>query len=227
MGTRLILVRHCEAEGNFRRLFQGSTDAPVSEKGRVQLDLLSVRCRNMAIDRIYTSPLRRARETAEAVNRYHHLPVEVRDGLREIDGGEMENQPWEDFPRLYPEQAAHWNKEPWLFCPPGGEPMRHVYDRIWNTILEIMRENPGRTVCAASHGCAIRNFLCRASGWPIERLNEMDWCDNTGLSIVDFDGDLRPHIVLMNDASHLTGDTSTFATQDWWKPENRGGDVFG
>ena len=61
MGTRLILVRHCEAEGNFRRLFQGSTDAPVSEKGRVQLDLLSVRCRNMAIDRIYTSPLRRAR----------------------------------------------------------------------------------------------------------------------------------------------------------------------
>ena len=90
-----------------------------------------------------------------------------------------------------------------------------------------MRENPGRTVCAASHGCAIRNFLCRASGWPIERLNEMDWCDNTGLSIVDFDGDLRPHIVLMNDASHLTGDTSTFATQDWWKPENRGGDVFG
>ena len=87
MGTRLILVRHCEAEGNFRRLFQGSTDAPVSEKGRVQLDLLSVRCRNMAIDRIYTSPLRRARETAEAVNRYHHLPVEVRDGLREIDGG--------------------------------------------------------------------------------------------------------------------------------------------
>lgn len=222
----MILVRHCEAEGNKKRLFQGITDASVSEKGRIQLDLLSIRCRNMKIDAIYSSPLRRARETAEAVNRFHGLPIQIRDGLREIDGGEMENKPWEDFPKTYPEQASFWNKQPWLFSPPNGETMYHVFDRIWDTILEIIRENPGKTVCAASHGCAIRNFLCRASGWPIEQLNRMDWCDNTGISIVDFDGELHPHVVLQNDASHLSDETSTFAGQDWWKPENRGGDVF-
>ena len=132
-----------------------------------------IRCRNMKIDAIYSSPLRRARETAEAVNRFHGLPIQIRDGLREIDGGEMENKPWEDFPKTYPEQASFWNKQPWLFSPPNGETMYHVFDRIWDTILEIIRENPGKTVCAASHGCAIRNFLCRASGWPIEQLNKM------------------------------------------------------
>jgi probable phosphoglycerate mutase len=77
----------------------------------------------------------------------------------------------------------------------------------------------------ASHGCSIRNFLCRASGNPIERLNETDWCDNTAISIIDFDEHLQPTIVLMNDASHLPDETSTFAGQKWWKPENRGTDL--
>ena len=47
MTTKLIIVRHCEAMGNKDRTFQGHTDSEISEKGKIQLDLLSVRCRNM------------------------------------------------------------------------------------------------------------------------------------------------------------------------------------
>ena len=213
--------------GNFHRVFQGHTDADITENGKTQLDLLAIRCRNMKIDAIYSSPLKRAYQTAEAVNRYHHLPIQVDPGLMEIDGGEWEGKKWQDFPTLYPKEAKQWNATPWDFCPPAGESMRHVYDRIWNTVTAIVRENPGKSVCIASHGCAIRNFLCRALGLPLERINEVDWCDNTAISIIDFDEDLRPTVVFMNDSSHLTEESSTFSKQNWWKPENRGGDVFG
>lgn len=221
--TRVILIRHCEAEGNRKRIFQGHTDAPISENGKVQLDLLSVRLRNTKIDVLYSSPLVRAYETAKAINRYHHLPILTDRGLMELNGGDWEGIPWADLPSRYPEESKIWNETPYRFSPKNGESMQELYDRIWNTILKIVKANPGKTIAVTSHGCAIRNFLCRAAGGPIEKLSEMDWCDNTAVSIVDFDDGLRPHIRLMNDASHLTGESSTFAKQTWWKPENRGG----
>ena len=219
--TRITLIRHCEAQGNYQRLFQGHTDAPVSDNGRIQLDLLAVRCRNMKFDALYSSPLTRALETAKAVNRYHHLPIQIREGLMEINGGRWEGMPWADIPNLYPEESDKWNYEPYDFCPQGGESMRHVCDRMWNTITGIVRENPGKEVCVVSHGCAIRAFLCRAKGLPLEKLNEVDWCDNTALSVIEFASPEQSKVILENDASHLTEEVSSFLKQDWWKPEKR------
>ena len=224
--TRVIIVRHCEAEGNKARVFQGHTDADVSENGRVQLELLSVRCRNMHMDAIYSSPLKRAYATAEAINRYHHLPIQIAPGLIGIGRGEWEGEKWVQLPDLYPEQAHAWNCEPWNFATKNGESMRHVYNRVWEAVCRIVKANPGKTVCITSHGCAIRNLLCRCMNKPIEELNTVDWVDNTGISIVDFDEEMHPQIVLLNDASHLTEETSTFAKQSWWRPENRGSDRF-
>jgi broad specificity phosphatase PhoE len=221
--TRVTLIRHCEAMGNYERIFQGHTDADISENGKIQLELLSVRCRNMPIDVLYSSPLKRAYLTAEAVNTYHHLPIQVDAGLVEINGGLWEGEKWEELPALYPEHALQWNTKPYDFAPPQGESMRQVYDRMWNTVTKIVAENQEKKIVITSHGCAIRNFLCHAMGKPIEQLNDVDWCDNTAISIIDFDEAMEPHIVLLNDSSHLTEETSTFSKQNWWKPENRGG----
>lgn len=220
-GTRILLVRHCEAEGNVKRLFQGHTDAPVSENGRKQLDLLAVRLRNQRIDALYSSPLQRAYQTAEAINRFHHLPIHTKRGLMEICGGSWEGKPWADFPVIDPRQSYYWDYEPHKFSPQGGETMQEVYGRVWEAVLEIVKENPGKTVCVTSHGCAIRNLLCRAAGYPIEQLGEVDWCDNTAISIIDFDRALQPRITVQNDASHLSAEVSTFAKQDWWHKEKR------
>jgi broad specificity phosphatase PhoE len=224
--TRLILIRHCEAEGNHKRIFQGHTDADVSENGRTQLELLSLRCRNMPIDIMYSSPLKRAYATAQAVNRFHNLPISIEPGLIEINGGDWEGKPWSSLPDLYPEAAKAWNMAPWDFIPPNGEAMRDVYSRIWDTISRLIKENPDKTVAVASHGCAIRNFLCHVLHHSILRLNEVDWCDNTALNIIDFDSQMNPTVILLNDASHLTEETSTFSKQSWWRPENRGSDRF-
>lgn len=219
--TRLLLVRHAEAEGNFTRRFQGHIDTPLSEKGKKQIDLLALRCRNMERAAIYSSPLLRARMTADAINQFHPLPLQTHEGLIEINGGIWENKRWKDLPELYPEEANRWNLEPWKFAPEGGETMRQVYDRIYSAVRDIVSENFGKTVFAVSHGCAIRNLLCRIKFNDIERLNDVVWCDNTAISVIEFDEDLRPTLVTESDASHLDQETSTLANQVWWQPEAR------
>lgn len=82
--------------------------------------------------------------------------------------------------------------------PRKGEAMREVYSRMAEALTEIAAAHPDETVAVASHGCAIRNALCWAKGWPIERLSEVAWCDNTGVSVLRFDRD-RVELILEND----------------------------
>ena len=222
--TRVILIRHCEAEGNIKRIFQGHIDSDISENGKRQLVALARRFRDIKLDYIYSSPLLRARKTAEAVA--HGMELRLCDGLMEIKGGVWEGKPWASFPTLYPEQARNWNLSPWEFHPAGGESMRELYERIWRTVLRIVQSHEGGQIGVVSHGCAIRNFLCRAHGRPIEDLNEICWCDNTALSMIDFDSLWRPAVVSENDASHLSAELSTLNKQSWWRPEARAAMLF-
>ncbi|MBW7572532.1 histidine phosphatase family protein [Caproiciproducens faecalis] len=226
--TRMILVRHCEAQGNTMGVFQGNTDCDIAGSAEAQLDLLSIRCRNMPIDAIYSSPLQRAYKTAQAVNRFHNLPIHTEPRLREIGGGVLEGQPWEKMPELFPAELDAWLNRPWDFAPSQGEPMREVYRRVWEGVMDIVRQNQGKTVCVVSHGCAIRNILCNALHKPIEEIGQVAGCANTAISVIDFDENLRSTVVSMNDASHLTPEVSSTAKFEWWKqneeqePEKRG-----
>lgn len=221
MVTKLLVVRHCEAQGNLHRVFQGHRNGDVTENGQAQLELLSLRLRNTSIDAMYASPLVRAVKTAQAVNQYHHLPIGIVPGLIEINGGKWEGEPWASFPEKYPEESLMWNLSPHEFHAPEGEAMRQVYDRMKSAAQMLAERHAGGTVLVASHGCAIRNLLCWAKGWPIERLNEVEWCDNTALSVILMDAGGRPEVELENDASHLSPEVSTLGKQAWWKPENR------
>ena len=60
------------------------------------------------------------------------------------------------------------------------------------------------------------NFLCRAYGKELRELGTVGWCDNTAISIIDFDESLKPQVVIANDASHLDEGLSTISKQDWW-----------
>lgn len=225
MVTTLYVVRHAEAAGNRERFFQGHTDGMISDKGRKQLECLAKRFEEIKIDALYCSPLTRARETAQAVNRAHGLPINTDENLIEIDGGVWEGRPWTELPTLYPEQARLWMQQPWLFHPENGEAMTHVRRRMAQAITDIAARHPGESVAVVSHGCAIRAMLSWAKGWPIERLNEVEWCDNTGICKLLVDGD-SVTLEYENDCTHLTEELSTFAGQRWWRKEERGNMVF-
>lgn len=218
--TRLYIVRHCEAMGNINRIFHGITDSKISERGVEQLKFLSERFKDIKIDKIYSSPLERTRKTADAVNKYHGLPVIIKENIIEINGGCIEGLPWKQLPELHPELAKDWNLEPHNFAPEGGESMRQLHQRIWEAMNQIIDESRGQTVAVVTHGCAIRNFLCRVMGYPIERLPEVEWCDNTGISMLEVDDHNNFSIGFINDITHLPPELSTFSHQNWWRREN-------
>lgn len=219
--TRIYLIRHAEAEGNLNRVFQGHMDADISANGEKQLEKLAERFAHIHMDALYASPLQRAYKTAQAVDSVQHLPIITLEGLMEINGGCWEGKPWGKLPELYPKDNDAWENHPWDFEPKSGEPMRHVFARMWETIGGVAQKNPGKTVGITSHGCAIRNYLCRAHGWPIEQLLDVSWCDNTAVSIIEYQDNGKVSITMENDASHLNGGLSTFARQDWWKRGTR------
>ena len=215
--TTLYLVRHAEAQGNDEKKFQGHTDGDVSENGRCQLDRLAWRFRDAPVDKIYTSPLKRAMETAKAINRNFDLPLIVEDALVEINGGGFEGIAFDELPERYPEAFRRWRVQPHDFEAPGGESMRQVYDRMQRVVDRIVHANAGEVIVVVSHGCAIRNYLCYVTGKSFESLADIGWCDNTGVSRIEFNEDWKARARYLNDASHLPEAISTLAKQDWWR----------
>lgn len=211
--TTVYIVRHCEAEGNTLGVLQGRTDCDISGNSKTQLDLVSLRLRNVPFSAIYSSPLRRAYKTAQAINQYHSLPIRTDDRLVEIDMGRWERKSWAAIEDEDPERFDIWKNDPGRFAAPGGESIQQVTDRMWDAVTDIVRKNSGKTVCITSHGCAIRSFLCRALGKPISEMGSVGWSDNTGVSEIVFDDEMRPNVVKYNDASHLPPDLSVYRSR--------------
>ena len=217
MVTTVYFVRHAEATGNVDETFQGRTDTEVTERGKRQLALLAERFRDIPIERLYSSPMKRTISTAEAVNLYHGLEILRDERLIEIDGGGFEGQKWSELPKLYPEEFRLWNYELHNFRIENGECMTQVRERVESAVDDIVRRNAGRTIAVVSHGCALRNYYCCAMGLPISHLTDNEWSDNTAVSLITYDDSFTPSIVYLNDNSHLDEETSTLSRQSWWR----------
>lgn len=203
MVTTIYIVRHCQSQGNLGGRFQGQTDAEITTEGKRQLELLSLRFRNITIDRIYTSPLKRAIATAEAVNRFHNLPIKVSDELIEIDVGDMANLSFQEVVERFPELAKNWNESPDLCCFPNGETMKAVYRRSSEFVNRIASENLGKTCVLATHGGVIRNMYAYIACGEIEGLRKSVVFGNTSVSIIEVDSHGRYTWKIINDLSHL------------------------
>ena len=84
--TEIYIVRHCEAQGNLKRLFQGVSDFDITETGAKQLEYLKKRFENIHLDKIYASPLIRTRKTALAVAGGRDIEIKDEPGIIELNG---------------------------------------------------------------------------------------------------------------------------------------------
>lgn len=213
--TTLIYVRHGEAEGNVKRNFHGFYNSSLTPNGREQIRRVAKRLKNVPIDVLYSSDLTRAFETAQAIAEGRELSVQIEERFREINGGEWEDVPWDDLPVKFSESYHDWLYEPYKLQMPGGESMAEFSSRLIRATVEIAEKHPSQTVCIATHGTAIRVLLCYFYGWQLEHLNDVHWCDNAAITIVEYENG-RFRVLVDGDNEHLK-DISTLATQDWWK----------
>lgn len=201
--TYIYLIRHCEALGNKKRLFQGSTDCDISELGEIQLEYLSKRFKNIHLDEIYSSPLRRAMKTAQSVAKGRGLTVIPRVDLTELHGGVVEGRPFVEAFNEIEGLADAWNNHPQDFAPEGGESMRSAYERIWQEISEIAQKSEGKTVAVATHGGVLRCLMCRLLYNDINRLKDVPWCENTAITQLQIDDDFNITVKSFNDHTHI------------------------
>ena len=208
--TTVYLIRHCETVANETHLLQGGCDYDVSERGKRQLALLKDRFANCPPDAIYSSPQGRAVKTALAVKGDNHNVITLHPDLRELSCGVHEATLFGEYLKTDPKMYDIWHNKPYLFEPEGGEKAKDSYERIYDAILNIAKQNDGKKVAVVSHGFVIRCFLTRLIHNDITKMNEVIIPCNTSITEIEFYNDNSHKIIKYDDADHLPDDLKTF-----------------
>ena len=193
------LVRHGESTWNSARRFQGGLDAPLSTRGHGQARALASALASTPFDAVYTSPLRRARDTAAACGAALGLePVAIED-LREVGLGDWEGLTLETVKAQAGDRYERWLGAPVDHPPPGGEPMTALAARMRSALDRLAVSHPSGRVLVVSHGGAIGSALC---GWLGRPLNAI-WTltpDNASITRVALP---EGRVLALNDTAHL------------------------
>lgn len=216
MKTKLIFVRHAEAEGNKTRHFHGWTDSGITERGHLQAQRLAERLKDMKIDVLYSSTLKRTMQTAGYISEIKELPINSTDSLKEINGGDWEDVPFNELQERWPEEYDTWENSPDKHIMPNGESMAEFQERLVDEVMSIINENEGKNICIVTHGTAIRALICHFRACTLEEMINVAWCDNTAVTVLDYDGGIFT-TETEGDATHLGSDLGTVVNQEWWE----------
>ena len=160
MTTTIVLVRHGETDWNRERRFQGHADTSLNEAGRAQAAELAELLRAEGLSAVYTSPLRRASQTAEIVAARLGLRAWELDPLREIDVGDWQGLTVDEVRTRFPELA----EVAWHAGWPNGETYDQLAARVVPALLELGRRHAGERVLGITHAGPIRAALSAATG---------------------------------------------------------------
>ncbi len=196
-------MRHGETEWNrLRRIQGGNSNTPLSEKGEQQAESLALRLKSEGIQAIYSSPLRRSLDTAQAVARHHQVEVDLEPDLTELNLGELEGIPIDDLDKSFNELLITNSQGEVLPRVPGGESLIEVQQRAWSAIQRLVSQHPEGAIVVVSHYFAILTIICSALNLPLSQVGRLR-VDTGSISALIFDEKV-PHLVLLNDTCHLT-----------------------
>ncbi len=152
--TTILLARHGETDWNRDNRFQGHADPLLNETGRAQAAELSKTLAGEALAAVYSSPLRRAFETAQIVAARHGLEPVPLDALREVDVGSWQGLTRTEIEARFPEQFARWldYKDGWE----DGESYEEMGRRVIAGLLELAAGHAGERILAVTHGGPVR-----------------------------------------------------------------------
>jgi probable phosphoglycerate mutase len=201
-ATTTLLLRHGETPLSAERRFAGRGDIPLTETGRRQAEAAAARLgARGGVDAIVSSPLRRARRTAEAVAEATGAALVVDDDLVEADFGEWEGLSFAEASAKSPDEVAAWLASADA-APPGGESFAVAARRVLRALDRLLGAYPDRTLVLVSHVTPIKTLLCRALLAPPAALFRIH-LDVASLSEVDWFADGPALVRSVNDTAHL------------------------
>ncbi len=195
---RLLLARHGQSVSNAVRCFQGTHDVALSELGLRQADALAGAMAGRRVAAVYTSPMVRARGTAERVVQRLGVPLAVEEDLRELSLGDWEGCTVDEVCARPGNPYSQWVRDPVAAPPPGAEPLDAVQARVCAALARIAAAHPdGDDVLVVAHGGVISVYLAHCLGLPLSGIWRLV-LGNASLTEV-----APPRVLLVNDTRHL------------------------
>jgi probable phosphoglycerate mutase len=202
MKTKVFLVRHGETEWNRLGKFQGCKDIDLSKEGVVQAQYLSEKFNNN-FDYIYTSPLKRAVQTAEVITTNKEIKPIIIDELREINFGEWEGLTIKEISNNFHKEFNDWRTDKIEAPMYGGDlSIKNASKRAKNAITEIVDKHKKKKILIVAHGGIIKAGLIGIFEWDMTMYHKIN-LGNTAICEIDFDYNLNPTIIKINDTNHL------------------------
>lgn len=160
---RIYLVRHGQTVMNVQVRFRGRLDVPLNDQGRREAWMAARGLADAGLAAVYTSPLCRAREVAEAIAEVTGVEVREQPELINVDYGEWEGLTKEECAQRYPEEWRRYRELPEEAACPRGEALAKAADRIVDGLVSLGRRHPGQAVAAVTHGAMVRLALLRVA----------------------------------------------------------------
>jgi len=194
----IFFVRHGETALNRDGRLQGRIDLELSERGGEQVARVAQRFAPDSVARVYTSPLRRAQQTAEAIAAVCGAEVEVDDRLLELDYGEWDGKPLSE---MRTPRGELWFADP-TFAPPGGESLVAVTARVEAFCRDRIRPDGDQRIVAVSHVSPIKAAVIWALGVD-ERATLRMQLGLASITTIGARANGAPYLVAFNDSAHL------------------------
>jgi ribonuclease H / adenosylcobalamin/alpha-ribazole phosphatase len=197
MATRVYLCRHGESEASAQGRFCGRLDVGLSAVGVEQARALGAALADASLAAVYSSPLRRARETAALVAPACRLEVVETAGLAEVDFGELDGLAYDEASARFPDVYRAWLESPAAVRFPGGECFDDLRTRTSRALEEVVDRHPNAAVAVISHAGPLRAVLADALLVPDEALFRLA-VDHASPSIVEWLDDGIPLVKSLN-----------------------------
>jgi broad specificity phosphatase PhoE len=200
--SKLYILRHGETEWNREQRAQGcSNDIPLSDVGIKQAEAAAKKLKDEKIDLIFTSPLKRAFQTAQIIAKYHNIEVERLKEFMEINFGCWEGLSYKEMSEKYPEVVAVWRSTPHLAQIPNAETLVELRERSMGKLNEIIKVHDDKNILIVSHGITCKVMIASLMGIDLGNLHKIRQ-DNTAINIFEYRNNSF-YTLLLNDTCHL------------------------
>lgn len=205
MKSKILIVRHTETVGNVEKRLTGRQDYEITNRGKILVDELTDHFKNIKFDRIYASTSQRTVKTVEKLAELNGISVEEKEELCEMYFGIYDGWKWEEVDSVNPQVKLNQNKTNEILGIPNQENTDDVANRIYECILNLARQNEGKTILICSHGVAIEAFLRKIAGVPFRYEKEKFCQHNVAINELEFEND-EFYIIQLANTRYLQGE---------------------
>jgi alpha-ribazole phosphatase len=201
----LYMVRHGQTDASRENRLSGSSDPPLTAVGEAMAHGFAAAYASVKWEAVYTSPMRRTRQTADPLCRLTGVPATIEDGLKEIDYGEWEGLKQDEVKARWPDAFEYWAQDVASRGTPGGETAFHVAARAMRVVEAVRARHEDGNVLLVSHKATLRVITCALLGLDV-RLFRQRLAQPVGAVTMFVVTSSAVQLALFGDRSHLPED---------------------